>query len=501
MTPLTWNHDRELILPDKYQHSIGVGWRNYLDSGVWKTINTAIANDRTVTAFPGSVRFPLTAQGDMTTNFNHKFSMKRKIDEGNDYNPDDELAMSVRVLSDSNPTGHIDDNGYEMVYPNAWPNADLRLGVRHGRAARIEKIVEIHSMPAGDSQYITYQFEVTSPLAKLYAGPGHSHRPWSGNSGSSANLNGSSAFIALGDSPHRGAVIKTPKCWYFMPDGSKVEKNVRVNFVVKNDLETALATKYILRSDIQEALDNGSALFTDATFQPDASPETSSCDGRLTVQSVSSRSWSSMLGTTASSVADNVGSVSYEPAVYCTSTTNQFTSMMWSHYGFDTSSIGAGQEVTVATFRISGVGGTTSNNTYTGDPLFDWTFGASSPASNTALATTDFSSLGSALFLDTSIVKDDFEPGPVTNTYTLNATGRLHIDMEGVTNFGLAIEEAFTGVTPLWQSGSYVRWSSVNFVEYTTSGLRPLLTVTSQAASTKSFSSTVSSGVSKGVIK
>jgi len=493
MAAFTWNHDRELISPGKHQHSIGVGWRNYLNSGVWQPINTAIANDRTVTGFPGNVQFPLTAQGDMTASFGHKFSMKRKIDEGNEHNPDDALTMSVRVLSDSNPTGHIDDNGYEMVYPNAWPTANLRMGVRHGRAARIEKIVEIHSMPAGNSQYVTYQFEVTSPLAKMRAGKGHGQRPWAGNASDSADLNGASAFIALGDSPHRGAVIRTPKCWYYMPDGSKVEKNVRVNFVVKPNLETALATKYVLRADIQEALNNGSALFTDATITPDANPETNSCDGYVECANAA-LSWAGLLAASGTSV-DDTATFSNLVWVAAFSTTSLWNRLNRSHVYFDTSSLTDTVTAASTSYDCSGFVG---SDGLAISPSFNVVKSTSS--GTTSLATSDYLTLETTRLSDSPVAYHSGSPR-VRSSVTFNAAGRASVNMSGLSRYVWIMDEYDVGGSaPAWSnSTTYHRFS------YSEDGPTntPKLEVTTEVVSVnvKSFSSTVSSGVSKGIIK
>ena len=178
MTPLTWNADREILTDGRAQTRFGVGWRNYQrGSDPWRAISGEVQSDLTVTAFPGSVQFPVSSQGECDILIDGGFSMKRHIDEGNGSNPDPEFSMTLQTLCQHNVAGTINpDNPNQVLYPDAWDSAHLRYGIWHARSARIEKVVEIHTMPAGTGD-IEYQFRMRSSKAQVRAGELHDTSP------------------------------------------------------------------------------------------------------------------------------------------------------------------------------------------------------------------------------------------------------------------------------------------------------------------------------------
>lgn len=451
MTPFSWNIDRELILPDQYRSQVGIGWRNYLDTE-WKTINTDVRSDKTITAFPGNVSFPSSSQGWSNIVLDHKFSIKRTIDVGNNNNYEPELSIDLQVLTQHNVTGHIDNNW--MVYLNAWDTADLMLGVELGRAARIKKIVKINSMPSGSGD-VEYQFNLRSSDAKVFAGPNFDIRPWTGSVGDSANVT-SSVFIAKEDSPLRGALLKTPKCWWF-DNGNKVEHDITVAFTIQSDGETVLGTKYIPRTYITQALAAGSSLYTDATFTPDASPETTTFDG-LTLLANNSLSWSGLIGTANGQFLYDSDATT-EFRVWAKNTTNNWDVLARAHFLFDTSSIGGGQQVDTASIDLS------VDKVYFDEFDFYAKFYATNPASNTGIAAADHDTVGTTAFSD-GIKITDMSTDWTTETWTLTSDGREAVDMEGISKFGLAVnydrENGTTG-DPTWvindRSGFVIRFS------------------------------------------
>lgn len=482
MTPYTWNADREIITPTQFRSVIGGGWRNFIRRGyTWQSINPEIQSDLTCTAFPGNVQFAASSQDWSDICIDGTFSMKRHVLEGNGHNAEPEFQMSLAVEAQHNVTGHISEtNPTQMIYPNAWDSADLKLGIWQGRSARIEKVVDIHTMPPGDSEFIEYSFLVRSSTAQVLAGPNHDISPWDNGH---AELNGSDAFVALKGSELRGTVLRTPVAWYY-ENGEMVRVPVRVTFDILADGETVRATKFIPRSLISTALAAGSHLYTDATFNPDGNPESTTMDGYTFRQGPSDGShvWEDLIvgaGTASSDGWDIKGG----PHAAAWTGVNVFYQLERAWYGFDTSSIGAGQQIDSASLTLSKYN-TDTNNT-------DWDAEAMNvyeavPATATAIATTDHNNMGTAKFSDTGVTYGTLRQAAQKSKHewTFNATGLTGVDPEGLTQLGVAWE-ADRAQTSVPSPASNVTYE-VNFyaAEFTGTVEDPLLTVSHTAAPT-----------------
>jgi len=399
--------------------------------------------------------------------------MKRHIDEQNGDNSEPEFCMSLAVETDHNVTGHIDeDRPGQIVYPSAWDSADLRLGIWHGRSARIEKVVDINSMPPGDSEFIEYSFLVRSSTAQVLAGPEHNISPWDDGH---AELNGSDAFVALTGSQLRGTVLRTPVAWYYA--GSKmVRVPVRVTFDVQGDGETVRATKHIPRSLIATALGAGSHLFTDATFTPDASPESNSVDGFVMRNVGSGETWANMRGGTGTYLEDNSSSTSCVN-VQCDSNTNKFDQIRRAFYFFDTSSIGAGQQIDSSTFTAYH----SSPRAYTSYELTMGICGSNS-SGTTALANSDFESAQFTSFSSDGVAMSSltYEVG---YGFDFNTAGLDAVDSEGMTRICMGDKTYdFADSAPTWGAGHSAA-SGWYFSENSGSSFDPVLTVTHSESS------------------
>ena len=472
MQPKTWNTDAESLGAGRTRSRIGVGWRNFrkLRESSWRSINGEIASDLSVTAFPGSAQFPASSQGECDLVFDGGFSMKRHIEERNGDNPEPGLEMKLQTLCQHNVTGHINpDNPRQIIYPNAWDSANLRYGIWHGRSARIEKVVEIYSMPPGTGD-VSYKFLVRSSQAQVFTGVRHDIRPW--NASGQAELNNADAFISLRGSQLRGTVLRTPVAWYYEGTGhdrKMIKEPIRVTFQVQSDGESVIATKHIPRSLVTAALAAGSSLFTDATFNPDANPESSSVDGG-TARSVSSESWSVI-----SSSAGTFGRASdsqEDLKASATGTTDRY-SMLWRlHHLFDTSSIGSGQSVDSASLTLN------VDRQAISSLGLSWNVYSSNPASNTDITSADHVSVGTTAF-STSRVCNAESTDPTSVVFTFNPDGENAIAVDDVSKFAIAFQEDA-------ENGTYgdPTWTSINntslrirMSEYAGTGDDPLLTV------------------------
>jgi hypothetical protein len=381
--------------------------------------------------------------------FNSAFSMRRYVDERNGNNPEPAFGLQMAVETQRNVAGHIDESRpWQVLYSNAWDAADLRLGLWHGRAARIEKVVDIHSMPSGSTPFVEYSFLLKSSTAKIWTGKTLDVRPWTGRPGEAVSLYNGEAFIARLDSWTRGAMLRKPIAWYYKADGTRVDTPIEVRFTI-TALETVRATKRIPRSLIAAALAAGSHLYTDATFTPDANPETNSVDGYVNRQSVDV-SWSDMQsGSTSLSVSDTAG---LDNIIYlnCSGTTNQFSLHRRTYCYFDTSSLSDTVLTASASFvcpsgypSVAGSAGLSAslnvvNCTSTG---------------TTELATGDWNLIGTTRLADTAIPWGTYGDN-VRRSVTFNATGRGIVDVDGMTRLAWVMEHDAGGSQPPWASGS-----------------------------------------------
>ena len=474
-SPLTWNANRTTIDARTKRTKIAGAWQNFLKRNqAWAPIDTSIQSDRSVTAFPGCVQLPIDSQGWSEICIDGTYSMKRHIDEGLGHNAEPEFSMSMAVETQHNVTGHISDsNPAQVIYPGAWDSADLKLGIWRGRSARIEKVVDIHTMPSGDSDFVEYSFLLRSVHARVFAGPNHDARPWTGSPGDQAAIDGSSVFLARTSSLIRGAVLRTPVAWYYA-GGEMVVTPVRVTFEIQGDGETVRATKHIPRTLIANALANGSHLFTDATFNPDANPETNSVDGytRAINQNLS---WSAITALAAQAAYDSNSS---DKGCWngASGTTDQYAYFSRSHYLFDTSSIGSGQTVDSASLDIN------VDKTNGDDLGLSWNIYATNPASNNALVAADHSTVGTTPFSTARTIVGE-STSPTTIAMTLNSDGKDAIDVEGMAKFAVATQEDRENGTygdPTWSSGDF---STLTMVMSETTGSNiPELTVTHSSA-------------------
>ena len=475
MTPLTWNADREYHGGGSATTQLSGGWRNYIRRGyVWQPISALIAGDLSCTTFPGNVQFAASAQGWSDIVIDGTFSMARHIAEQNGHNAEPELRLSMQVECDHNVAGEVDeDRPWQVVYRGAWDCADLRLGIWQGKAARIEEVFDIHSMPSGDSEFVEYSFNIRSSHARVFAGPNLDTSPWDGRH---AELFDAQAFVARADSQLRGVLLKTPVAWYYTSDGTEVRTPIRVTFEIQDDGETVRCTKHVPRALIATALANGSHLKADATFSPDANPETSSVDG-YTANSNVYGSWSGLMASSASLTLDSGTTLVQTMRDGGVDNYRDFNRPITL---FDTSSIGADQVVTAATQALT----ISSVNAGTSWDSVNLNIYGISPASNTAIVTADHLTISRTPRLSAGVQWGGLRTtgsGAVAS-FVFDATGRATVNTTGVSKYAVAWEYEESDTTPaIDMSGTTGPiWHSS---EAGGTANDPLLTVTHSAAS------------------
>jgi len=472
-----WNTKTEQLSGRRRRSTVSAAQTGYKKAGYdWAAINSDIQPDLTATAFPGNAQFPTSAQGWVDIHFNGAYSAKRQIAEKNWDNSEPEFVLRIRTDCPHNAVGIIDPGKpWQVVYHNAFgQGANLRYGIWHGKTSRVEHVIEITEMPPGDSEYLEYNFYLESNDATAFVGENFDQRPWAGNAGDFADVLDVSVFLAKGSSHDtlRGATVGKPVCWWTNIDGSFTKKPVKVRVEILPDGVTVKGTKYVKRSDIAEALAQGSVYRADVTFYPDASPETSSVDG--TVLCTTSGSWATVIAGPGVYKEDAAAIGELWTLSLTVSNTYQYHRQMF--FGFDTSSIGAGQAVDSAVLNLKLYNTSSSGGLGLSSQIY-----ATTPASNTALANSDYMAFGSTPLTDTArgVSSESFTISWVART--LNLDGRNAVDMEGVTNLGMDFTVAHEGGSPTWAS-SHSSQLSVQMAENGGTAGDPYLTVTHSAA-------------------
>lgn len=138
---------------------------------------------------------------------------------------------------------------------------------------------------------------------------------------------------------------------------------------------------------------------------------------------------------------------------------------------FNTSTFGSGSVVTSASLSVA-----FSVNSSPLVPAHDVNVYASSPASNTVIASSDIANVGAVPFA-TAISAADISASLVTHTFVLNAAGLTAINVTGYTRLSLRnANYDVANVEPTWPSAS----AFDNFSAATISAAAPVLTVTAE---------------------
>ena len=484
-----WNTKTEQLSGRQRRSTVSAAQTGYKKAGYdWAAIDSDIQSDLTATAFPGDVQFPTSAQGWMEIHFNGAYSAKRQIAEKNWDNSEPEFVLRMGTDCPHNAVGIIDPGKpWQVVYHNAFgQGANLRYGIWHGKTSRVEHVIEITEMPPGDSEYLEYNFYIESNDATAFVGENFDQRPWAGNAGDFADVLDVSVFLAKGSSHDtlRGATFGKPVCWWTNIDGTSTKKPVKVRVEILPDGVTVKGTKYIKRADIAEALVQGSPYRADVTLSPDANPETTCCDG-YSRRNTTNEAWATLVagaGTVSSSGLPNTGGFMLDGYQYATP--DKWSTLERAWHGFDTSSIGAGQQIDSADVSAAKY---IAYSSAVGAHVFDAeliNIYDAVPATATDIVNTDHANFGSTS-LATGKDWGTFRTAANGSyyTWTLTSAGRNSVDPEGLTQLGIAFECERDGVQPTWDGYFYLEHGAkLYYSEQSGTTYDPYLTVTHSAA-------------------
>ena len=206
--------------------------------------------------------------------------------------------------------------------------------------------------------------------------------------------------------------------------------------------------------------------FSTLTVFPDANPETSTVDGFVRRNGVN-ESWAAITYSAGNGSSDTDLTAVCAGANTGT-TSNAFTNLIRGIFLFDTSAIPDTATVSNATFSLFGNAG----NNALGNPTLD--ICSSAPASNTGLASGDFTSLGSISF--GSLAWASYST-TAYNDISLNASGLANISKTGLSKFGTRLDWDLTGIAPTWVN-SASSFFNVNYADQAGTTQDPKLVVT-----------------------
>ncbi len=386
-------------------------WMNYLSADGFKPIDQKFIDAGVhfeMTNAPFEVYLPKRSVGIAVMHNNNRWDTKTKKEI-----TDPPLDMSIQAMEVNDVAGRIergnitlptgvDKNVWYVIYPDAYPNADLIYYVHYGSAPELAKLIRFNAVPLK----LDYPFKI--------------------------GVMGVRHNKTFQTSETRSITFKDYRIWDSGDYQEDIITRIRQQKVssILVDLNQESPDKYLLTKHIPVSFFNGVIfpVYSDlvTTFNPDANPETTSVDGDVRVDNAAS--WTLARDPAAGSSAQDVD------------TDFEFTSIQTGggfyvyrdFVLFDTSALGASAVISAATFdltRLNNTGGGTNTVAITN----------STPASNTALATGDFDALtlNSPTEYITRVTVSLWTADGNRQALTLNADGRANISLTGVSKFAI----------------------------------------------------------------
>lgn len=206
---------------------------------------------------------------------------------------------------------------------------------------------------------------------------------------------------------------------------------------------------------------------TSDTFNPDASPESTSVDGWARLN-LAGQTWANLRDGSGNGSADSGASGQIMTRTAADSSSNQWNNITRAFFFFDTSSLTASVSVSAADFEV-----------YVTLTVDD--FGGSQVAltdailaSNTAIANSDYEGTVNATTQQATNQNYSSLSTSAYNTFSLNATGISNVNTTGISKFGMRSENDRANSAPTWGASNVMR----HVGDYADGSNKPKLTVT-----------------------
>lgn len=213
---------------------------------------------------------------------------------------------------------------------------------------------------------------------------------------------------------------------------------------------------------------------TTTTVYPDPNPETTTVDG-LTWDTTSTTSWATMIGAAGDLADDSTGSAALRLFAYWTDGSN-YRQNGRTIVLFDTSSVPDTDTIDSAVLSMYVIDKTDPASKTPNSDVY-----TSTPASNTAIATTDYAQTGSTSQTGSPVAYSSMTASAYSD-FTFNATGRGNVSKTGVSKFSVknANYDAAATAPGLTSADAYCRVNSADTAGTTTD---PKLVVVHSAGS------------------
>ena len=434
MSSKNWNSNAIKILGQDATAFDG-GWINYKKAnGDWSPIDCILVKDGTgfhVVNAPFEFHAPLLSGGEATFNVNNRYDVFTKTDITANPFSQKMKAFGVGsvegILYDINGDGRLD----AVRYPNAYgAGVHLVYYVQHGREPRLKELVQFDQELLADTDYefeLTYSGRVEISTSKIPNGrTRRQHRDATEielDTPSRVSHDNGFYIRAYEEPQKRGIGIKTPIIW----DSASKSEVIDVDIRKGQGANTYILTKHIKASFFNDVV---YPVFTDttSTFFPNPNTGTPGIDGVLLSFS-RNEIWVDIVNSPGSGI--NAVNASFTAIrVQARNILDKWQRLYRGLYGFDTSIIGSD----IISLAILSIKANAKNNSLGASPLLNIT--SVSPASNTNLINSDFSTYGDIVFSE-DLAYADVNIAGVYNDFPLNASGIDYIDRDGISNFGL----------------------------------------------------------------
>lgn len=409
MTPLTWNADVDFLPNGGRRMRVGVKWRNFLDDSGWQPIDISPQQAGglfTVNKAPYSAEIPTLANGWSILQSTNRYNIWTR-----ETMPDAPVGIQKRYPTAVSVAGKITAVG--VRFPLAFPAllAD-RLVQFHEQEVR--DLVVFALEPPGNGP-VELPLEIDFGTLPILESTGRGKPAKESDFRNDKSIAHGLSFTT---GRFRGVKLKQPFVW----DSAGRREPITMAGKVVGSL--FIGRKVIPRKFFENAVYPVYA-DTTATFYPDPDAESTTVDGVVIRHAAGI--WASIQGGNGTGFGDNGTSLT---SWIVTNSSN------WDEIAriillFDTASLPDSAVISSGSVNLYGDG---SSDAFTDSIVVT----ASSPASNTGLAASDYQTIGSTAYSSTLALSGFSTSG--YNALSLNASGRAAVATTGITKFSIRNE-------------------------------------------------------------